>query len=417
MVTARGAAFLVGAVLLWAVGRLLGVAELYVVSAATGALVAAAAGAVRLGSSTVSVRRGVTTSRLAHGGTAEVTIDLRNDARWDPVSLLLVEDHCHWTLADQPRFVVSGVRPREVVHLSYPIRGSHRGRYTVGPLQLRVRDPFGAVEQVRRYTSTDEVIVHPKVEVLPSGLTRGTHLGSGSSDERRLYNTGDEFHTMREYVQGDDLRLVHWPSTAKQNTLMVRQQELPWQAEATVLLDTRALAHRGAGPDSTFEKAVSAAASVVWHLAGHGYRLRLTTDSDRQPPPVESWAELLDRLAVIDLSGEQTFVGLTALRRSGAEGLLVAVVTPPAGDEPVSRHPELRALVQAGRSFPSRAAVVVYGAHTGAGRAEETAALLRVASWRATTVGTDESLAEHWGELTPNRARGAAYQPDAVGTP
>ena len=243
----------------------------------------------------MSVRRGVTTSRLAHGGTSEVTIDLRNDARWEPAPLLLVEDRCHWTLAEQPRFVVSGVRPREVVRLSYPIRGGHRGRYTVGPLQLRVRDPFGAVEQVRRYTGTDEVIVHPRVEALPSGLTRGTHLGSGSSDERRLYNAGDEFHTMREYVQGDDLRLVHWPSTAKQNTLMVRQQELPWQAEATVLLDTRGLAHRGAGPDSTFEKAVSAAASVVWHLAGHGYRLRLTTDSDRQPPPVESWAELLDR--------------------------------------------------------------------------------------------------------------------------
>jgi uncharacterized protein (DUF58 family) len=343
-VTGRGAALLVGAVLLWAVGRVLGVPELYVVAAASAALVLAAAAAVCFGSATMAVRRGLTNSRLAHGGTAEVTIDLRNDARWDPAPLVLVEDSCHWTLAQRARFVVAAVRPREVVRLAYTIRGGHRGRYTVGPLQLRVRDPFGAVQQVRRYTATDDVVVYPEVEALPPGLTRGSHVGSGASDERRLFNTGDEFHTMREYVQGDDLRLVHWPSTARQNTLMVRQQELPWQAEATVLLDTRSLAHRGVGPESCFEKAVSAAASVIWHLADHGYRLRLATDADRQAPPVESWPALLDRLAEIDTSGEKTLMGLSALHRSGAEGLLVAVVPVPQGDVPVTRNPDVRAL-------------------------------------------------------------------------
>jgi uncharacterized protein (DUF58 family) len=415
MLTPRGAAFVVGAVLLWALGRLLGVAELYVVAAATGTLVVVALAAVRLGSSTVSVRRGVTAHRLHHGSSAEVTLDLRNDARWDPSPLLHIEDTCHWSLAAEPRFRLSGVRPHEVVRLSYPIAGTHRGRFTVGPLRLRVCDPLGAVQLVRRYTATDEVVVYPRIEPLPPGLTRGLHLGSGSSNERRLYNTGDEFHTMREYVQGDDLRLVHWPSTAKQHTIMVRQQELPWQAEATVLLDTRARAHRGAEPDGTFERAVSLAASVIWHLARSDYHLRLVTATDTHSPAAARGRQLLDRLAEIAPARTEHLLGLSSLRHGGGEGLLVAILTPAPGDGPVARHPELRALTQAARTFTSRAAVLVHE-HDRAGRARDTAARLRVAGWRATTVAVDEALAARGGDLAP-AAVARAHQPDTVRLP
>lgn len=401
--TGRGMALLVSAAALWGVGRLLGVAELYVVAAAAAALVGVSAIAVRFGSSTLSVRRATSASRLSHGGSAEVTIDIRNDARWDPAPLLLVKDRCHWTLADEARFVVSGMRPREVVRLSYPVRGLHRGRYTVGPLALRVRDPFGVVQLTREYRSTNDLTVYPRVEALPEGLTRGVHVGSGTSDERRLYNTGDEFHTMREYVQGDDLRLVHWPTTAKQQRLMVRQQELPWQAEATLLLDTRAAVHRGGGPDSTFEKAVSAAASVIAHLARHGYRLRLAVADDHEPPSVEPSLALLDRLAEVEPSAVRSLTVLTALPKGGGQGLLVAIGAPPQGDEPSARAPELQALLHAGRAFASRTAVLVHPRER-RDRAVEAAAFLRVAGWRATAVSVDERLADRWPDLLPARS-------------
>ena len=44
---------------------------------------------------------------------------------------------------------------------------------------------------------------------------------------RRLLNAGDEFHALRDYVQGDDLRMIHWPTTARRNKIVVRQHELP----------------------------------------------------------------------------------------------------------------------------------------------------------------------------------------------
>lgn len=399
MITGRGAALLVVAALLWALGRLLGVEELYVVAVATAALVAVALGAVRLSATTISARRGITNSRLRPGEEAEVTIDLRNEARWDRSPTLLVSDECHWTLAERPRFLVTDVRAGGKVRLSYRVRGTARGRYTVGPLRVSVRDPFGLVQLVRHYTATDEVVVYPVVEPLPEGVTRGNHRGSGSSDTRRLFNAGDEFHTMREYQQGDDLRLIHWPSTAHRSTLMVRQQELPWQAEATVFCDTRLAAHRGSGPSSTLEKAISAAASVVWHLADHGYRLRLAVADDGRAPRVATWDAILDELAELQGSTEPRLVGLSTLRGAGAEGLLVAIAAAPGGDAPVGEHPDVRTMLQAGRGFASRVAVIVHA--TGdAQRAAAVAAHLRVAGWRAATAPAGEPLAGRMRQVT-----------------
>jgi uncharacterized protein (DUF58 family) len=395
---------------------MLGVEELYVLAAAVALLVALAAVAVRMSATTVAVRRGISAVRLRAGESAEVTLDLRNDSRWEGAPLLLVEDQCSWTLADRPRFHVDGLRAGGTRRLRYPLHPTMRGRYTIGPLRVVVRDPFEVVELVRRYHATDAVVVLPVIEPLPDGLTRGNHRGSGTSDTRRLFNTGDEFHTMREYQQGDDLRLIHWPSTAHRDALMVRQQELPWQAEATVLCDTRLAAHRGAGASSTLEKAISASASVVWHLTRHGYRLRLVTDAATRAPRAETWEALLDRLAELEGSHETTLTGLATLRGTGAEGLMVAVVAVPHGDALLRTHPDVRTLLQAGRLFASRLVVVVHSGHGDRARAEETAGLLRVAGWRAATVAPGESLTDRWGDALGSRRHQRAYQPDAAAT-
>jgi uncharacterized protein (DUF58 family) len=421
MLTGRGLALLIGGALLWGVGRLLGVAELYVVAVAAAALVGVGAIAVRLSSARVSVRRGLSEARLLHGRTADVAIDLRNDSRL-PAPLLLVEDDVDWMLAPQPRFMVAGLRPGTTQSLRYEIRGGARGRYAIGPLRLRVRDPFGATQLVRRYSSRDEVLVYPRVERLPDGLARGSHRGSGSSDARRLLNAGDEFHTMREYVQGDDLRQVHWPSTAKRQKLMVRQQEMPFTAEAVVFCDTRLGASHGAGPDAAVEVAISAAASTVWHLADHGYRLRLHTEADGGRP-VEGWDAILDALAEIQPSRVASVGGaLTRLRGAGGEGLLVCVVMVPPGDEPLASHPDVRAMIHAGRGHGGRVGIVVHPPHHDRRRAGELVRLLRAARWRAVTLPTDVPLAERWRELLgprphlpPSDEQAAAAGPATVG--
>ena len=107
----------------------------------------------------------------------------------------------------------------------------------------------------------------------------GEWTGSGESRSRSLASAGEDDAGTREYRQGDDLRRVHWRSTARLGQLMVRREEQPWQARCTVLLDTRSTAHGGEGPGSSFEWAVSAAASVAVHLVRHGYFVRLVTDT------------------------------------------------------------------------------------------------------------------------------------------
>ena len=82
---------------------------------------------------------------------------------------------------------------------------------------------------------------------------------------------------MREYRRGDDLRRVHWRSSAHAGELMVRREEQPWQSRATLYVDNRRSAHRGTGPASSLEHAVGIAASVAVHLVQRGFSVRLVT--------------------------------------------------------------------------------------------------------------------------------------------
>lgn len=414
MLTTRGLTLGVGGVLLWAVGRLLGVTELHIVAVSSAALVVIGGLTGALSTASISARRTTTARRLAHGATSEVVINLRNGAR-TPSPLLLVEDGCPSALLDNPsdggpRFALSGLAPGRVVALRYRIVGSARGRYELGPLRVHVRDLFGLTQRTRRAPApgqapVSQILVYPPIEALPPGAISGHHHGSGSHMQRRLLNTGDEFSTVREYVEGDDLRQVHWPSTAHRQTLMVRQQEQPWRPQAMLLLDARRAAHSGSGADSTLEKAVSVAASLVTHLASRGYTLRLVvTESTRRVAPVEDRERLLDRLAGLQPSTVPSLA--PAIERvRGGEGLLTAILRPPpASPCPIAGHPDARALLRAGRAYAGRIGVVI--ARGGRDRrATELAAVLTAAGWTATTVAPGQALAEHWPRSATARPR------------
>lgn len=410
MLTARGAALLAGAGLLWFVGRLLGVDELYVAAIAAAALVVLAGVLVWLPGDRIAVRRLLGSGRLGFDAEAEIAVDVRNDGRL-PSPALRITDAVPPALAeDAPQLVVESLPPRRTVTLRYRVRGAHRGRYPIGPVQLRLSDPFGLVRRTRRTRRVDEVVVYPRVEALPEVGAARLPQSRSDGDQHRVLELGDEFHTMREYVQGDDLRRVHWPSTARQQKLMVRQHELPWRAETTILLDTRAGAHTTAGPASTFETAVSAAASAGCHLGDRQHVLRLATDVDGASPRVVGRRALLDRLAVVAASEGGHLGGVGNRLRSGGRGLLLACVTPPPADEPVPTAADTRALLHAGRGFGSRAAIVVHTPR-GADRAAELAALLRTAGWRSVTLPAGGSLAHAWPALARRAAATAASPP------
>jgi len=199
----------------------------------------------------------------------------------------------------------------------------------LGPLRLRLVDPFGLVERSTVGTDTALLVVVPRVRPLgPGGLAAG-HGGGGEGARRSIAVHGEDDVSTREYRHGDDLRKVHWRSTARVGKLMVRREERPWQARATVLLDTRADAHRGDGPGSSFEWAVSALASVGVYIARRGYSLHMLTDAGVAAGGAELTDEgvLLDHLAEVQVSRNRTLDAAAGPLR-GAEGLgtLIAVV-------------------------------------------------------------------------------------------
>ncbi len=140
------------------------------------------------------------------------------------------------------------VEPGGYREVSYRVRSDLRGRYPLGPLQLRLTDPFGMCELTRSFSATDTLTVVPRVEALPPVRLAGEGSGYGESRTRALALAGEDDVIPRGYRHGDDLRRVHWRSTARYGELMVRREEQPHRARCTVLLDTRRIAYHGAGP-------------------------------------------------------------------------------------------------------------------------------------------------------------------------
>ena len=399
MLTPRGLALCAVAVVAWALGRLLGVDELYVVSAASAAMVLLAVVSTRVSSTRIAVRRGTGAVHARHRERVPITLQLRNDGRL-PASLLLVEDRRPSGItaggdeATATRFVVRGLRPRQMADLRWDAIGTRRGRYTVGPVRIRLRDPFGIAERSRRYRGTDDLVVFPRIESLTARGGRGVRQGAERSALRRAFHRGDEFYTMRAYVVGDDLRHVHWPSTAHRGTLMVRQHELPWNARAVIHVDTRGHVHRGSGTRGTFERAVSAAASVLLHIGDLGYDLHLIADDGTTVDGPDGADAALVRLAEVSPVPQRSPVTTLGRVERAGNGLLVSILRPPAGATDLTDDPEVRALLRAGRGYRARTALVLE--HHDRQRCATLARLLQLAGWRAAVVATGEPLVDAW---------------------
>ncbi|MFY0405823.1 DUF58 domain-containing protein [Solicola sp. PLA-1-18] len=277
--------------------------------------------------------RRVEPGRVAMGSQARVRLDLVNEGRL-PAGMLMFEERLPKSLGRPLRFTVEQVKASWHRTLEYTVEARERGHHPIGPLSVRVGDPFGFIALTRTFHTTNELVVTPRVwplDQLPSGASP---TQSGEARVRNSSSGSAEDVTVREYRRGDDLRRVHWPSTARLGELMVRREERNWQNRATVVLDTRAGAHTRLGPDSSLEWAISAAASVVVHLDASGHDLRLLTE--RAAPSTVTWHErtargsdvaglVLDQLAAAQASD---IAGIRAAVRALAEdpGLVVAVL-------------------------------------------------------------------------------------------
>jgi uncharacterized protein (DUF58 family) len=400
VLTDRGKALVGVGIALWLLSRTFNVPELQMAAVATLGLLALAVLFTRVTSAQLETRRRVSPSRLFYDAEGRVRIELRNVGRF-PTALMQVEDAAPASLADGARFVLPPLRPGASVTVEYDVHARHRGRYEVGPLTVRLRDPFGVAARVQLYRRTDTLTVYPPVWALPRGVPLGGQPGRGGEGQPRPLPAGDELSNVREYVRGDDLRKVHWRSTAHRGKLMIRQDEAPLTPQATIVLDVRENVHEGHGPRSSFETAVATAASVTYHLATRRYATTLITQPITSPPRPTSWELALERLAILDLSRGAGLQGIWRQLGNGVagNGVLVAIVAVP---EPT----DLRAMVRAGRGFATRLAVLVDSGSFGRRRAAGTEAIaeaLRGADWRVTVIRSGDRLDERWNDLRKAR--------------
>ena len=276
--TTRGRSFLAAAVAAAISAGILGEKDLLRVAVLLAILPLLAAAYVGRSRYKLACNRSLDPHRVPVGANSRVVLRLQNLSRL-PTGTLLLEDRLPYALGSRPRVVLERLGAHQASSVAYTVRADVRGRYDVGPLVVRLTDPFGLCELTRSFPSTDHLTVIPQVTPLPSVRLAGEYAGSGDSRARSVAVHGEDDAATREYRRGDDLRRVHWRSTARTGELMVRREEQPWESRATVVLDTRAYGHRGEGPTASFEWAVSAAASIAVHLRQAGYKLRLVTGS------------------------------------------------------------------------------------------------------------------------------------------
>ncbi|GAA2584896.1 DUF58 domain-containing protein [Winogradskya consettensis] len=322
--TTRGRSFLAAAMAAAVSAFILGEKDLLRVAILLAALPLLAAAYVGRSRYKLACTRSLEPGRAPVGSSARVILRLQNLSRL-PTGTLLLEDRLPYALGSRPRVVLERLGAHMASSVAYTVRADVRGRYPVGPLVIRLTDPFGLCELTRSFPSVDKLTVIPQVVALPTVRLAGEYAGTGDSRARSVAVHGEDDAATREYRRGDDLRRVHWRSTARTGELMVRREEQPWESRATVVLDTRLYAHRGEGPTASFEWAVSAAASIAVHLRHAGYKLRLVTGTGIDLDAGEMGGEgaVLDTLADVKLTQEGDISTLVETVRRRSDGGLV----------------------------------------------------------------------------------------------
>jgi uncharacterized protein (DUF58 family) len=333
-------------------GRLVGMVELYVLGAAGLTLAIGAVIYVHVLRCQLEVARTLHPAHIHAGGTSLVQLAVRNVA-WRRSPTLVASDPFDGGKR-VARFLVPPLGPGDSGRAAYRVPTEQRGVFGLGPLALQLGDPFRLASLWLMGAPATRLVVYPRIdEIPPPPHTQGDDPQAGADHRSFLSRQGEDFYALRAYQVGDDLRRVHWPSTARLDDLMIRQEEMPWQGRASVLLDLRKPVHT---PES-LEVAVSAAASVVSSVSpGHALvRLLATDGTDSGFAAGRAHVEaVLERLAEVRMTSSGSLVNeLGVLSRAAGGGVLVVVTTALATDTDLERIARLRT------TFPTVMVVVV----------------------------------------------------------
>lgn len=340
MLTRAGWLTLLAAGIAVVAGRVFAVLELFVVGAVLAMLVGACLAWVRVTAVRLRVSRVVSPAKVHMGEATKVEVTATNTGTAH-TPVLHLSDPVAGTRG--ARLHLAPLAGGERAQAAYRLPTDRRGILQVGPLGIEISDPFGLAHRRATAAPLESVTIFPHVDPIRLPSLGGDEDPHGAAIQtNKLGQTTDEFFALREYVRGDDMRRVHWKSTARSSELMVRQDETPWQDRTTVAFDVRP--HRGADR-LAFERAVSAAASVV--SAGFRQRqiVRLVStagfDSGAASGLGHSESILGYLAGVHPTPSPSTATPFDQLKRSAQGGLLV-VVTSECSDEQMAALLRLR---------------------------------------------------------------------------
>ncbi|HIF43796.1 MAG TPA: DUF58 domain-containing protein [Dehalococcoidia bacterium] len=188
-----------------------------------------------------------------------------------------------------------------------------RGVYRSGQVRLISQDPFGLFRLRRDFVDPHPYIVFPAVEPLPDLDVRFAGLPSDSRSTRHWEQITTDVSSIRPYVEGDSMRRIHWPYTARMNELMVKVFDMGLSAEAWVLLDMHQTSHYGVDLDevnNTEELSVTVAASIVDQLMNHSMPVGLAANGDqdhisRPDSSPEQRGRLMETLSEVRAFGQR----------------------------------------------------------------------------------------------------------------
>ncbi|MEV0878973.1 DUF58 domain-containing protein [Micromonospora echinofusca] len=352
--TARCVGLLVAAVVLLGVGFRFAYPELTLLGTAAGIAVAYAA-LTAAWRPRLEVTRSADPDRVARGEAAMMTLTVRNAGRLRAASLV-AEDRCGDRSVPVP---LLRLRPGRYSTVRYEVPTARRGVVPVGPLRVTRRDPLGLVALARPYGGTVPVWVHPRVHPLNAVPTGAGRSLDGRVD--KVPHGSITFDSLREYVVGDELRRVHWRTSARVGELMVRENVDTSLPRIVVLLDNRAAAHpqRVDGVAESFESACEAAASVLvaaYREALPVVLLLVARESDDASAGGDAAAQgPLDRLAAAELADAGDLQPATTRLRRERLGDTLVFLTGPGGRDDLGAVGALRA------AYPS-VVVGVFGA-------------------------------------------------------
>jgi uncharacterized protein (DUF58 family) len=248
-------------------------------------------------------------SHITAGEALPMTFDIYSQSRWRRYMVEIWDQvPCAPETERQPRLFLPQVRGR--LQAAMQVACERRGVFTLGPLTLYTGYPLGIRAVQRRLpASTAEVVVYPRTFPIRhfAPLQRSPLVAVGQQAVTRLGSSA-AFVGVREYRTGDSRRHIHWPSSARHGTLIVKAYEGFTTASLGIVLDLHQHNNYGIGQHSTLEYAVTIAASLAQYALAHGYRvgvfghgqtrLRLMPESGRHQMPA-----ILDALARVQADG------------------------------------------------------------------------------------------------------------------